>query len=230
MLHHRLRAASGARESGGGGVPMDYIARWDMNNDSTDETGNYNITLYGDATQNTDSISYAVFCLYGQCSRLAFNDNEFTIILKFKAGSIDQSTGLWVACSRSNNTGIGYEWQILIYPPVSGNSILLSIKNSIGAEFLTTGPTITPGTVYTFAFRFTGEYVEIYDDTGALVAKTACTGTMNTGSLHTQFAKRGWEDASASFGEMDQYRGVAYDYALNGAELTSAIDKIKNGW
>ena len=42
MLHHRLRAASGARDSGGGGgIPTDYVARYLFNGDYTDETGNY---------------------------------------------------------------------------------------------------------------------------------------------------------------------------------------------
>lgn len=52
MLHHRLRAAAGARGSGGGGgIPTDYIAFYTMDNISgstlVDETGAYDGTING---------------------------------------------------------------------------------------------------------------------------------------------------------------------------------------
>ena len=48
MLHHRLRAASGARQNGGGGgIPTDYVARYLFDGDYTDETGNYDGTNSG---------------------------------------------------------------------------------------------------------------------------------------------------------------------------------------
>jgi len=231
MFADAVQPASGMVGAGGGSVPMDYIARWDMNGDSADETGNYNITLYGGATQNADSVSYDGINDYGQCSRLAFNNNQFTIVQKFKAGPIDQSNGLWIACSRTTATGTRNEWEVAVYPPNFDDSLLFVVTNTAGASTIVEGPTITSGTVYTFAFRFTGGHVEIYDDTGALVAQAEFTGTMNTGSLHTRFAIQAWTSATvSSCGEMDQYRGVAYARALTASELPVVINKIKNGW
>src|SRR5690554_7200851 len=52
MLHHRLRAASGAQQNGGGGIPENgLLAHYTMENISggtlIDETGNYDGTIYG---------------------------------------------------------------------------------------------------------------------------------------------------------------------------------------
>ncbi|WP_417534213.1 LamG-like jellyroll fold domain-containing protein [Marinobacterium stanieri] len=208
---------------------MDYIARWDMAGESTDETGSYDITRYGGAVQNSDHVYYNGNNGYGQCARLAFNDNQFTIVIKFNLPTID-SDGTWIANSRSSASGSGNEWDIAVYPPSYGNAILMSASNTSGVGYIAEGPTLSTGVDYVFAFVLTGTNIEIYDS-GVLVGSAAFSGLMNTGSAHTQFAKRGWSSvASTSCGEMDQSRGVAYDRALTSGEIVAVTEKIKNGW
>lgn len=230
MLGARLRAAA-YRESGGEAAPTDYIARWDMAGDSTDETGNYDITLYGGAVQNSDHVDFDGNNDYGQCSRLAFNNNEFTIAIEVRFDSID-SDGVWIANSRSSTSGAGVEWQIFMRPPGSlGQHISLGVNNTSGVSHTASQiATAATDTKYVIVARFTGTAVELFID-DVLQESSAFSGSMNTGSAHTQFAKRGWSAAvDEACGPMDQFRGVAYDRALTLAELAPVVDKIKNGW
>lgn len=49
MLHHRLRSASGARKSGGVGIPTDYESYHALAVDASDATGQHNGTIYNGA-------------------------------------------------------------------------------------------------------------------------------------------------------------------------------------
>ena len=214
----------------GVGIPQDYIALWLMAGDSTDETGSYDITLNGGAVQNSDYVDYDGVNDYGQSGRLAFNSNEFTIVMRVMFNAMDTTEGLWIANSRSASSGAAKEWQFYLSLNSLSYPKLTVIDSETGTNQEATW-NFTPSLAvwYVFSLRFTGSDIEIYEG-NSLVASTSFVGTMNTGSSHTQFAKRGWDTvAPRAYGNINQSRSIAYDRALSVSELTSVISLIDTG-
>lgn len=226
MLGARLRAAA-YRDSGGVLAPMDYIARWDMAGDSTDETGNYDITLKNGATQLSDHVSYSGGNDYGQCNRLAVSNSGFTLVLRFRLPSID-GDGVWIVNSRTDSSGSQSEWQFAVSP---SQELIFGVYNTSGTHHYVSLGYPPTGAWLVIACRFTASSVQMLDGNG-LIAETPFSGSMNTGALNTQFGKRGWgyESNAYNFGELDQSRGVAYAYPLTDRDVSLVIDKITNGW
>ncbi|AFJ02019.1 hypothetical protein Q7C_850 [Methylophaga frappieri] len=215
-------------------VPGDYIALWLMAGDATDVTGDYDIGLFGGADQHEDHVDYDGNNDYGQCARLAFNDNAFTLIMLVRFDGFD-TDGVWIANSRSDDDVTAKnEWQLTVFSPASGglNKPRVSICNTEGTfHSATFNEAIAVGTWYTVSVRFTGSAVQIFNGL-SLQESTEFTGTMNTGSTNTRFARRGWNQESAStviHGHLDQSRSIAYDYALSDAELAATITAITTG-
>ena len=217
MRSHRMRGLAGNSV-----IPQDYIAYWDMAGNALDETGNYDISLFNGPVQNADHVNFDGFDDRGECARLAFNNNAFIIVSRFRLDSLDTANGDWLINSRSAASGSENEWQILVD---SSGTLRFGISNTSAASFTADGPAITTGTWYTFAFRFTGSAIEIHEASG-LFDSVATSGNINTGALVTTWAKRGW---SSVWANVDISRTIAYDYALSPGDIPSVIDLIENG-
>lgn len=209
-------------------APTDYIAYWKMAGDATDETGNYNITLNGGAVQNSDHVDYDGTNDYGQCARLAFNSNAFTIVMRISFDTIDATNGCWIVNSRSGTTGSLQEFQVQTFGTLAANVF------TTGTAYAAAGATtLSAGLVYVIAIRYDGAggILEVFvdDPETADGSDSGGSGLMYTGSAHTQFAKRGWESPSANAcGEMDQSRTVVYDYSVTDTELAAIFTAIEN--
>ncbi len=211
------------RASGGIAVPVDYIARWDMNSDATDETGNYDITLNGGAVQNSDHVDYDGVNDYGQCTRLALNSNAFTIVIRFRFDVVDATTAPVINSRSSNSVTSEMEFQLNRRSSPS-DQLAFSVWNSSSIFSVFSTTSILANTWYVYSLRFTGTNVELLNET-TQEDSTAFTGSMNTGSLFTRFG-----EVIGLYGNLDQSRGIVYDYSLSDSELSAAVNKVKNGW
>lgn len=141
MLHHRLRAASGARQNGGGGdIPTDYIAFYTMDNISgstlVDETGNYDGTIYG-ATTTTGVIGDA----------LSFDGVNDYVKMSGTITPFGALTGLAVSFWWYWPRGASFD----VYASIIGN--LKSGGDSVGSDYDGFAiQTISRGTIRWFGF------------------------------------------------------------------------------
>lgn len=223
FLANRLRAAAGA------GIPPDYIALWEMGGNANDETGNYDITLYNGAQQESDHVYFDGNNDYGQCSRLAINDNELTIVTRVRFESLDDD-GTWLITSASETDGNEREWQLNCGYGGDNRPVFIpyGFPSSDRVYF---SSSVSTGVWYVIAVRLDSNGVlEMYNGQ-SLQESVTTTGTLNTGSAHTRFARRGWlgDDSPSEHGEMSLGKTVAYDRGVSDNELSKIIDFISNG-
>lgn len=224
MLANRLRLASINN-----GIPSDYIAYFTMAGNTDDEAGNYTLTLYNSVVQNPDHLDFDGLNNYGQCDRFAFNDNEFTIVMRFRFDAKDDLDGDWILSSQSTDTGTGAEWEISRHPSDNSGVMRLRCVNSSSVYYAAYGGSVSNGVWYTMAFRFSGSEVDVIDASD-FHTPTSFSGAMNTGSGHTRFAARGWTAiASDTCSNVDISTTIAYSRALNDAEVSSVINFIEAG-
>lgn len=210
-------------------VPQDYIALWLMDGDATDEAGSYDITLNGGATQNSDHVDYDGTDDYGQCSRLAFDSNEFTFITRVKFDSFDVDNGA-IASSRTDGAGSNRDWQLnLKANPTTRDLPVINVWNTLGTNHQAVSSSeINAGNWYVLGVRLTGTEVQIYNGK-TQEGVTAFSGTLNATALNTQFAKYGFSTAIGTYSDMQQSRTIAYDYALTDTEFDNTVDAIDSG-
>lgn len=214
-------------------APLDrFIARWGMAGVATDYHGFYNMTLNNGAVQNSDHVAFDGVNDYGQTARLPL-DGAFTVAVRFRLNTIDMTFGDWVINSRSSGAGVGYEWQLGLYPPNTGNvaKLRLAVNNTAGTAYVTDSTTtLVAGTWYVFVAQFDGTEVRLYNETD-LEGATAFSGTKQVGSAHTRFASRGWDAVVAdTCAHIDISRCEVFDHAVAPAHLHRIVDNLKNGY